>query len=126
MAHTTSRLSAKLSTEAVNNEGIQWSAREAQTELLLQALGFPAGSTILTNYTPNLVNVTATTTVPAGVLSWSFVWLSGAGVVTLGAINVQQGIVYSGGGYNNLTSKISIPIVVTGVPQCVLMYDTLS
>lgn len=38
MAHTTSKLSTKLSTEARNNEGAPWSSLEAAVELILGAV----------------------------------------------------------------------------------------
>lgn len=39
MAHTTSQLQTKLSTEAQNNEGLPWSSLEAAVELILNKLG---------------------------------------------------------------------------------------
>lgn len=38
MAHTTSKLQAKLSAEARNNEGLSWSSLDAAVELLLGAV----------------------------------------------------------------------------------------
>lgn len=114
MAHTTSRLSAKLSTEAQNNDGIPWSAREAQTELMLNAMGVPSGSgALLTNYSSTVFTTGGVAgQIPAGVLSWSFTCLTGTSVV--GGATVSPGQTVRGGAYGLLTSKTILNWTLSG------------
>lgn len=123
MAHTTSRLSAKLSTEAVNNDGIPWSAREAQTELLIGALGFAPGVTPTGTYTSTTFSTGGVAgQIPAGVLSWSFTCISGTAVCNGG--NMGPGYTFKGGGYNGMTMKTLIPWTLNGV--AVITWDLVS
>lgn len=78
MAHTTSQLRTKLTTEAQNNEGIEWSTSEAAVELLLNKLGAAAITSALPVGTNAIGNVGAKQY--AGVPS-SFVILTADGTV---------------------------------------------
>lgn len=123
MAHTTSRLSAKLSTEAQNNDGIPWSAREAQTELLIAALGFAAG-VIPTGQFNSVVFSTSSpaSQIPVGVLSWSFTCLTGTAVV--GSAGLNPGQTVGGGGYGGNTMKNVVTWSQTGT--CLITWDVIA
>lgn len=123
MAHTTSRLSAKLSTEAQNNDGIPWSAREAQTELLVLAQGYAPGVTPTGQFNSVVFSTgSPASTIPAGVLSWSFTCLSGTAVV--GSAGLTPGQTVGGGGYGGNTMKAAINWSQSGT--CLITWDVIA
>lgn len=116
-----SLLEQKMSTTAPTGDA-KWDKLAAAVEIIVIALGGAATAT----YVSVPVAVTASTTIPVGTLGWSFVWNSGGGTVAIGAVPIQLGQVYSGGGYGGFGLKTAIPITITGAPACILLYDILA